>query len=313
MNTDRINTNRPSLYSKGYTKEYIKENFDNNLEPADDFIIDLSRLFLGINGAINPYQQALTFANYLIRNGTNLLPSVILFFVDKFRTLPESIQDYVIQNTPQENNYFRKDGCSDKVGFLARLSQYNTNSSLVPAPGREQPVGLGMSERMANKISPANLRNTVELVRLTNEVAIRSQPTRETYDKYVEKLTGPTAHNMWRNISPTLKPRETWEKAAPTILQQLAREFGDLWRIFQYKLYHRPYDTEQREDIKPEYIINKNSSSAKTFGNVTIEGYENMTPPQQRASLLEAAAASADRTAALGDAAQAQFPEAFNR
>ena len=66
---------------------------------ADDFLIDLNRLFLGISSAINPYQQALTFANYLIRNGINLLPSDIMFFVRKFRTLPEAIQDYVIQNT----------------------------------------------------------------------------------------------------------------------------------------------------------------------------------------------------------------------
>jgi hypothetical protein len=288
MNTDKISTNRPSLFTKGYPKEYIKENFDNKLEPADDFIIDLSRLFLGINGAINPYQQALTFANYLIRNGTNLLPSVILFFVDKFRTLPEAIQDYVIQNTPQENNYFRKDGCSDKVAFLARLSQYNTNSSLVPAPGREQPVGLGMSERIANKISPAHLRNVVELVRLTNEVTIRSQPTTDSYDKYVGRLTGRRAHNMCKNIVPTLKPRQVWEKAQPTILQQAAQRFGDLWRIFQYKLNHRPYDPEQREDIEQEYIIDKNldtqgpaSSSAKTIGGYTIDGYYNMSKEQK--------------------------------
>lgn len=282
MNTDKIKTNRPSLFTKGYPKEYIKENFDNKLEPADDFLIDLSRLFLGIDGAINPYQQALTFANYLIRNGVNLLPSVIIFFVNKFRTLPEAIQDYVIQNTPQENNYFRKDGCSDKVAFLARLSQYNTNSSLVPAPGKEQPVGLGMSERIANKIPPANLRNAVELKRLTNEVSIRSQPTTETYDSYVGKITGRRAHYMWRSLVPTLKPRQVAEKAKPIIEARAAQKFKDLWRVLEYKLKHRPYDPEHREDIDPEYPIKihkdaqgNTSYSAKTLGNVTIDGYEN--------------------------------------
>ena len=262
MNTDRISTHRPSLYSKGYTKEYIKENFDNKIEPADNFLIDLNRLFLGISSAINPYQQALTFANYLIRNGVNLLPSDIMFFVRKFRTLPEAIQDYVIQNTGEENNYFRTDVCSDKVAFLARASEYHTNSSLVPAKGGNQPVGLGMSERIANKISPANLRNTVELVMLTNEVTKRSQPTSETYDEYVNKITN-KAHNKWRNIGPALRPGKIAERARPKIEARAKERFKDLFRVFHEFLFkHRPYDIQHREDMKElEYIIDKNSDT----------------------------------------------------
>lgn len=280
MNTDKLKTNRPAFFEKGYPKEYIKRNFDNKLEPSDDYLIDLSRLFLGISGAINPYHQALTFANYLIRNGVNLLPSVIMFYVKKFRTLPEAIQDYVIQNTPEENNYFRKDVCSDKVAFLARASEYHTNSSLVPAKGDNQPVGLGVSERIANKITPANLRNTVELVMLTNEVTKRSQPTSETVDEYVNKTTN-KAHNKWKNIGPAIRPGKIAERAKPKIEARAYEKFKDLFRVFhEYQFKHRPYDIQQREDSELEHIIDKNldthSSGAATirtaFGGM-IEGF----------------------------------------
>jgi hypothetical protein len=251
-----FNTNRHYNFIAGYPKEYYKYFLQNRLESGDDDLIELSRLFKSINGSDDPYEAALKYAKYLLEKGVNILPSSIIYFVERFETLADDIKEFVLQNTPIEHNYFRKDSGSDRIGFLARAQEARTSSSLTPTNG-PQSTSLVVPEHLANKLPPPALRNIVELSYLTDQIIKGSQSTEVDSEKYQNNVLKNT-HNDWESITPSTRHVEAAEIAKPLIEARTYERFKDIYRVMQYLLMHRPYDKKHRQDLTTENMIDTN-------------------------------------------------------
>lgn len=252
-----FNTNRHYNFIAGYPKEYYKYFLQNRLESADDYLIELSRLFKSINGSEDPYEAALKYANYLIENGPNILPSSIIYFVERFETLSDDVQEYVLKNTPIEHNYFRKDNGSDRIGFLARAQEARTSSSLMPTNASQSP-SLVVPEHLANKLPPPALRNIVELSYLTDQIIKGSQSVEMDSEKYQNNILK-NSHNDWESITPSTRHVEAAEIAKPLIEARTYERFKDVYRVMHdYVFMHRPYDKKHRQDLTTENMIDTN-------------------------------------------------------
>lgn len=255
-------TNQHYNFFTGLPLEYYDENIDNTLEDNDIILINLSRYFRSINGAENPNKEALLFANYLIENGENLLPAIIEFYVDKFKTLPVSIQEYVLERTPLKNNYFREDTGSDKLACFANSLEYSTRSSRVNW-NLDQLPDILVSESIKNKISPKVYEKTFELSLITEQMCKQSNATQIKeieQSSYSNKETiSNTTHNNYRTITTTNTHVEAAKRAKEQIQSNSYKAYHDCYRVKrEYGFGVNPYDKNKRQDETTQLILDKN-------------------------------------------------------
>ena len=253
---EEYKTNQHYNFSIGLPVEYYDEHVKNGRDPNDTALITLSILFRGIVGAEDPYKEALKFANYLIENGGNLLPCIIQFYVDKFKTLPTKIQSHIIDNTPTTNNYFREDSGSDKIAFFANTEEYRTASSCVMSNNNQEPQNT-ISNNIKNKISPKALSETISLSKMAEKMVKRSQATpldQNTYNRISQD-----SHNNFRTITPTTNHVAAASAAKIDIESDSYKKFEDCYRLNrEYLFKSNPYDISHRQDNAAEYMMDTN-------------------------------------------------------
>lgn len=255
-------TNQHYNFFIGLPVEYYEKNIENSRESIDIFLVNLSRYFKSINGAEDPNKEALKFANYLIENGENLLPAIIEFYVDKFKTLSQPIQDYVLGKTPIKNNYFREDTGSDKLACSANTAEYNSRSSRVNWD-TSQPPDILASESIKNKISPKAFERTLELSMITEKMSKQSNATQikeveQTLYSQKETIAN-TTHNNYRTITSTNTHVEAAKRAKEQIQSNSYKTYHDCYRVKrEYGFGVNPYDRTKRQDETTELIIDKN-------------------------------------------------------
>jgi hypothetical protein len=244
---EQYKTNQHYNFSIGLPIEYYDEHIENDRGVKEDTtLITLSRLFRSIVGAEDPLTEALKFANYLIENGENLLPCIIQFYVDKFKTLPTKIQSHIIDNTPTTNNYFREDSGSDKIAFFANTEEYRTVSSCVMSNDNQDPQNT-ISNHIKNKISPTVFFETVSLSKMTENMIKKSQAT--PVDQTTYNTISQNAHNNFRTITPTTNHIDAAKLAKPNIESDSYIKFDDCYRLNrEYLFKSNPYDATHRQD-----------------------------------------------------------------
>ena len=244
---EQYKTNQHYNFSIGLPKEYYDEHIENDRGVKEDTtLITLSRLFRSIVGAEDPLAEALKFANYLIENGENLLPCIIQFYVDKFKTLPTKIQSHIINNTPTTNNYFREDSGSDKIAFFANTEEYRTASSCVMSDNNQEPQNT-ISNNLKNKISPTVFLETVSLSKMAENMVKKSQAT--PVDQTTYSRISQNAHNNFRTITPTTNHIDAAKQAKTDIESDSYKKFDDCYRLNrEYLFKSNPYDVTHRQD-----------------------------------------------------------------
>ena len=244
---EQYKTNQHYNFSIGLPIEYYDEHIENDRGVKEDTtLITLSRLFRSIVGAEDPLAEALKFANYLIENGENLLPCIIQFYVDKFKTLPTKIQSHILDNTPTTNNYFREDSGSDKIAFFANTEEYRTASSCVMSDNNQEPQNT-ISNNLKNKISPRAFSETVSLSKMTENMIKKSQAT--PVDQTTYNTISQNSHNNFRTITPTTNHVDAASQARLTIESDSYKKFEDCYRLNRNYLFKsNPYDTAHRQD-----------------------------------------------------------------
>jgi hypothetical protein len=252
---EEYKTNQHYNFAIGLPIEYYEEHIKNSRDPNDTTLITLSRLFRSIVGTEDPYAEALKFANYLIKNGGNLLPCIIQFYVDKFKSLPVIIQSHIISNTPTTNNYFRDDSGSDKISFFANTEEYRTISSCVMSS--TQAPQTTISNHIKNKISPTVFSETVSLSRMAENMVKKSQAT--PVDQSVYSRISQNTHNNFRTITPTTNHVEAAERSKTTIEADSRKKFNDCYRLNrEYIFKSNPYNKLHRQDNTAEYMMDTN-------------------------------------------------------
>jgi hypothetical protein len=253
---EQYKTNRHYNFSIGLPIEYYEAHIKNSRDANDTALITLSRLFRGIVGAEDPFAEALKFANFLIENGVNLLPCIIQFYVDKFKSLPTKIQSHIINNTPTTNNYFREDSGSDKISFFANTEEYRTISSCVMSNNNQKPQNT-ISNNLKNKISPYAFSETVSLSKMAENMVKKSQAT--PVDQTTYNTISQNSHNNFRTITPTTNHVEAAELSKSTIEADSYKKFDDCYRLNrEYIFKSNPYDISHRQDNTVEYMVDAN-------------------------------------------------------
>jgi len=253
---EEYKTNQHYNFSIGLPIEYYDEHIENGRDANDTTLITLSRLFRGIVGAEDPLAEALKFANYLIENGVNLLPCIIQFYVDKFKSLPAKIQSHIIDNTPTTNNYFREDSGSDKIAFFANTEEYRTASSCVMSNNNQDPQNT-ISNNLKNKISPRAFSETVSLSKMAENMVKKSQAT--TVDQTTYNTISQNSHNNFRTITPTTNHVDAAKQAKTDIESDSYKKFEDCYRLNRdYIFKSNPYDISHRQDNTAEYMMDTN-------------------------------------------------------
>lgn len=244
---EQYKTNQHYNFSIGLPIEYYDEHIENDRGVKEDTtLITLSRLFRSIVGAEDPLAEALKFANYLIENGENLLPCIIQFYVDKFKTLPTKIQSHIIDNTPTTNNYFREDSGSDKIAFFANTEEYRTASSCVMSDNNQEPQNT-ISNNLKNKISPKAFSETVSLSKMAENMVKKSQAA--PVDQTTYNTISQNAHNNFRTITPTTNHIDAAKQAKTDIESDSYKKFDDCYRLNrEYLFKSNPYDAAHRQD-----------------------------------------------------------------
>lgn len=253
-------SNRHYDLNTGLTKEFYEKHFENTLEDKDKILLKLGRLFRSIMGAEDPYMEAYKFGKYLICVGEKILPASVVYYVDKFKTLPQPIQDFVICKLDEEpNNYLRNDTGSDKVAWFARKQEYRTRSWQIPIQGNGQSdPDLTVSEHMANKISPIDITKSIELGEQLTQMITDSNPDQISIGTYQELILE-GVHNNWKHITPTIRHVLAAIIAKPEIESRSRKRFNDLYRVeHEYLFRNRPYTPDHRQDNPTEKIIDKN-------------------------------------------------------
>jgi len=264
---EEYKTNQHYNYSIGLPVEYYDINISNEKQDNDIMLIKIGRLFKGIMGAEDPYKAAVDFSEYVIENGGNLLPSIIVFYVDKFKSLPAIIQSHVIQNTSEENNYFREDSGSDKIAFFANTEEYRTSSSSVGS--MEQSPATGISEQIKNKISPIALSETIALSQQSEIMTKKSQASKLSDSTY--NTISQSTHNNYRTVTPMINHLEAAQLAKTDIEADSYGKFNDCYRVKrEYIFKMNPYNIEHRQDNTSEFILDKNDD---IIGNNKIAIY----------------------------------------
>jgi hypothetical protein len=253
---EEYKTNQHYNFSIGLPVEYYDEHVKNNRDDNDTTLITLSRLFRSIVGAEDPYKEALEFANYLIENGGNLLPCIIQFYVDKFKSLPVKLQTHIIDNTPSTNNYFREDSGSDKIAFFANIEEYRTISSCVMSNSDQEPQNT-ISNNIKNKISPKAFSETISLSRMAEKMVKRSQATPIDQNTYTR--ISQDSHNNYRTITPTTNHIDAAKEARTDIESDSYKKFDDCYRLNrEYIFKSNPYDISHRQDNIAEFMMDTN-------------------------------------------------------
>jgi hypothetical protein len=293
---EEYKTNQHYNFSIGLPVEYYDEHVKNGRDPNDTALITLSILFRSIVGAEDPYKEALKFANYLIENGGNLLPCIIQFYVDKFKSLPVKLQTYIIDNTPTTNNYFRGDSGSDKIAFFANTEEYRTISSCVMSNNNQEPQNT-ISNNIKNKISPKALSETISLSRMAEKMVKRSQATpldQNTYNRISQD-----SHNNFRTITPTTNHIDAAKEAKTDIESDSYKKFDDCYRLNrEYIFKSNPYDKNHRQDNAAEYMMDTNKdivgkdktavytlAGNRPLGNISrVQDFYAVMPPSREES-----------------------------
>ena len=290
---EEYKTNRHYNFAIGLPIEYYDEHIKNSRDPNDTTLITLSRLFRSIEGAEDPYAEALKFANYLIENGVNLLPCIIQFYVDKFKSLPVIIQSHVLNNTPTTNNYFREDSGSDKIAFFANTEEYRTISSCVMSNNNQEPQTT-ISNHIKNKISPTVFLETVSLSKMAENMIKKSQAT--PVNQSVYSRISQNTHNNFRTITPTTNHVEAAKQSKSTIEADSYKKFDDCYRLNrEYIFKSNPYDISHRQDTTAEYmedinndIVGKGKTAVySTAGNrplnntLRVQDFYSVMPPSR--------------------------------
>ena len=254
---EEYKTNQHYNFSIGLPVEYYDEHVKNNRDNNDTALITLSRLFRSIVGAEDPYKEALEFANYLIENGEDLLPCIIQFYVDKFKSLPVKLQAHIIDNTPTKNNYFREDSGSDKIAFFANTEEYRAMSSCVMSDDNQDPQDT-ISNNIKNKISPKAFSETVSLSKMAEKMVKRSQAT--PVDQATYNTISQNSHNNFRTITPTTNHIDAAKLAKTDIESDSRKKFDDCYRLNrEYIFKSNPYDMNHRQDNTAEYMMDANT------------------------------------------------------
>ncbi len=296
---EEYKTNQHYNYFNGLSVEYYNDNIENARESNDVILITAGRLFRGIMSSEDPYKAALDFANFIIENGENLLPSIITFYVDKFNTLPVSIQEKVIQNTVVTNNYFRSDSGSDKIAIFANSEEYRTRSSSVASYSDQSPESSA-SENIKNKISPLAYLETVALSKLTETIIQKSHADIMSIETY--NIISNSTHNNCRTITPTTNHLEAAQQAKSEIEANSYKAFDDCYRVKrEYTFRSNPYNIEHRQDNVSNIIIDKNTDIVgdkklavySTAGNIPLKSsivpqdlYSIMPPSREESNRL---------------------------
>lgn len=248
-----VKTNIPYNFSTGLSIDYYDNYIENSRSAEDIFILNANRLYQKINGAEDPYNIALDFANYILENGENLLPAIVDHYVLKFKALSPAIRDYVINNTRTTNNYFRDDNGSDKIAILGNVTEYRNRSSSNPDDNKQDPETT-ISENIQNKISPNVFKETLFLSSLVENITKLSVPEKGVFNS----ITSST-HNNYKTVTPSLELYAAAKEAKTDIETNTYNDFDDCYRVKRlFKFKHNPYNVEMRQDYTSDFIIDAN-------------------------------------------------------
>lgn len=248
-----VKTNAPHNFSTGLSIDYYDKYIENIRSEDDIFILNINILYQKINGAEDPYERALDFANYILENGENLLPAIIDHYVVKFKALSPAIRDYVIKNTRATNNYFRDDNGSDKLAILGNVTEYRNRSSSNPDDNKQDPE-TNISENIQNKISPNIFKETLFLSSLVENITKLSVPEKGVFNS----ITNST-HNNFKTITPSLDLYAGAKEAKTDIETDTYNDFEDCYRVKRlFKFKHNPYNVEMRQDFTSDFIVDEN-------------------------------------------------------
>lgn len=271
---EEYKTNQHYNFASGLPIDYYEKNISNSRTGIDNTLIEINRLLKGIIGAEDPNKKAVEFVDYVLKEGENLLPGIITYYVDRFKCLPTSIQEYALSNTRKTNNYFRDDSGSDKVSFFANTEEYRTKSSSVASQNNQDPI-IPVSEHIKNKISPKALSNTVALSNLTDKMSKRSQATPVAQSTY--NTISKSTHNNYRTVTPTTNHLEAAKSAKQEIEADSYKKFEDCYRVKrEYTFKSNPYNSKHRQDNPSEFIIDKNDDIAASGKSVVYTNSGNI-------------------------------------
>jgi hypothetical protein len=281
-------TNRHYDFSIGLSLEFYEKHIENKINEIDKILIELGKLFRSINGAEEPHVKALEFANFLIKEGERLLPAIIEYYVDKFKSLSASIQIFVLANTPDKNNYFKDSTGSDKLATFANSLEYRTRSSSINWARRpsEQALDIFVSENLKNKISPKAFSSAVSLTDITERMcrgsnAISIEGIERSYYIGGKETIAASPHNNFRTITSTNTHVEAANLARQQIQINSYNKYHDCYRVKrEYVFEANPYVKTHRVDLTTEYILDSNTDlvAEKSLEIYTTAGDKPLTP-----------------------------------